>query len=130
MVVYFPMKYNRKRARNPTMWEQLELAAQMQAHWANNQVSVTIDFDREVEGPEIAHALEMYAHRIKGLSFLPTEHHFVQAPKTVITKAEYEEYKAQLLPLDLSDLRTHEVDDKFCDGGTCVMPDYAANDAE
>jgi len=129
-VVYFPMKYNRKRARNPTMWEQLELAAQMQAHWANNQVSVTIDFNREIEGPEIARALEMYAHRIKGLSFLPTENHFVQAPKTVVTQAEYEEYKATLLPLDLSDLRTHEVDDKFCDGGACEVREYAASDAE
>jgi adenosylcobalamin-dependent ribonucleoside-triphosphate reductase len=129
-VVYFPMKYDRKRARNPTMWEQLELAAQMQAHWANNQVSVTIDFDRESEGPEIARALEMYAHRIKGLSFLPTENHFQQAPKTVVTQAVYEEYKATLLPLDLSDLRTHEVDDKFCDGGTCEVREYAASDAE
>lgn len=129
MVVYFPMKYNRTRSRNPTMWEQLELAAQMQAHWANNQVSITVDFDRETEGPEIARALEMYAHRVKGLSFMPTEHHFVQAPKTVITQQEYEEYAAQLLPLDLSDIRTHEVDDKFCDSGTCEIPNLA-QDAE
>jgi len=130
LVVYFPMKYNRKRARNPTMWEQLELAAQMQAHWANNQVSVTIDFDREVEGPEIARALEMYVHRLKGVSFLPTENHFVQAPKTVVTKEEYEEYRETLLPLDLSNLKTHEVDDKFCSSGICEAKYPVTQDAE
>lgn len=124
VVVYFPVKYNRTRHRNPTMWEQLELAAQMQAHWANNQVSVTIDFDPETEGPEIGHALEMYAHRLKGVSFLPrTTTHYAQMPKNVVTKEEYEEYAAQLLPLDLSNLRTHEVDEKFCDaGGLCELP--------
>lgn len=123
-VVYFPMKYNRTRHRNPTMWEQLELAAQMQAHWANNQVSVTVDFDPETEGPEIGSALEMYAHRLKGVSFLPRiTKHYAQLPKNVVTKEEYEEYKTQLLPLDLSNLRTHEVDDKFCDaGGLCDLP--------
>jgi hypothetical protein len=124
VVVYFPMKYIRTRHRNPTMWEQLELAALMQYYWADNQVSVTVDFDPETEGPEIRRALETYAHRLKGVSFLPRKNldHFNQLPKTVITKEAYEEYKAQLLPLDFSDLHTHEVEDKFCDGGTCEIP--------
>lgn len=123
VVVYFPMKYARSRASDPTMWEQLELAALMQFFWADNQVSITVDFDKETEGPEIARALEMYAHRLKGVSFLPRQDHgFTQAPKTVITKEEYEAYKAQLKPLDLSNLNTHEVDDKFCSGDTCQLP--------
>lgn len=122
VVVYFPMHYNRTRARNPSMWEQLEMAALMQAYWADNQVSVTIDFDRDTEGPEIERALNMYASRLKGLSFLPRDDHgYAQPPKAVITKEEYAAYKAQLGTLDFSNLNTHEVEDKFCDGGVCEI---------
>jgi ribonucleotide reductase alpha subunit len=122
VVAYFPMHYPRTRKRAPTMWEQLELAALMQAHWADNQVSISVDFDKESEGPEIGRALTMYAHRLKGVSFFPREDHgYVQPPKTVITKEEYDAYTAQLKPLDLSNLSTHEVEDRFCDGGTCEV---------
>jgi ribonucleoside-triphosphate reductase (thioredoxin) len=121
-VVYFPMHYPRKRKRNPTMWEQLEMAALMQEYWADNQISVTIDFDQETEGPEIQRALESYAHRLKGVSFLPrTNHNYAQPPKQVITREEYEAYKATLKPLDLSGIRTKEVEEKFCDGGLCEI---------
>ena len=124
MVVYFPMHYKRSRKRDPSMWEQLELAALMQYYWADNQVSVTVDFDKVTEGPEIERALMMYAHRLKGLSLLPREDHgYVQAPKTVITKEEYETYRDSLRPVDFSQLQeTREVEDKFCDGGLCELP--------
>lgn len=123
VVAYFPMKYSRNRDRNPTMWEQLELAALMQEYWADNQVSVTIDFDPKTEGPEIKRALEMYAHRLKGVSFLPrNDHGYEQAPKTVITEEEYNEYKNSLRDIDLSDLKAvHEVDDKFCTSAVCEI---------
>jgi hypothetical protein len=106
------------------MWEQFELAALMQYYWADNQVSVTIDFDKVTEGPEIARALSMYAHRLKGLSLLPrSEHGYVQAPKTVISKEEYEAYRDSLKPVDFSQLQeTREFEDKFCDGGLCEVP--------
>ena len=132
VVAYFPMRYSRSRPRNPSMWEQLELAALMQEYWADNQVSVTIDFDRDSEGPEIRRALEMYAHRLKGVSFLPRDDHgYVQAPKTVITEQEYRTYADSLVPLDLSGLRhTHEEDDKFCSSGVCTSPVLAADAAE
>jgi hypothetical protein len=124
MVVYFPMHYKRSRRRDPSMWEQFELAALMQYYWADNQVSVTIDFDKVTEGPEIARALSMYAHRLKGLSLLPrSEHGYVQAPKTVISKEEYEAYRDSLKPVDFSQLQeTREFEDKFCDGGLCEVP--------
>ena len=124
MVVYFPMHYKRSRQRDPSMWEQFELAALMQYYWADNQVSVTIDFDKVTEGPEIARALSMYAHRLKGLSLLPrSEHGYVQAPKTVISKEEYEAYRDSLKPVDFSQLQeTREFEDKFCDGGLCEVP--------
>tara|TARA_R110002050_G_scaffold279443_3_gene426066 strand:+ start:1096 stop:1527 length:432 start_codon:yes stop_codon:yes gene_type:complete len=39
------------------MWEQLNLASFLQEHWADNQVSCTVTFDREQEGSQIEHAL-------------------------------------------------------------------------
>lgn len=126
VVVYFPMHYPGQRSTPTSMWEQLELAALMQEYWADNQVSVTIDFDKATEGPHIQRALEMYAHRLKGLSFLPrNDHGYAQAPKRVCDQAEYESYKAGLLPYDFEGLSTHEVEDKFCDGGVCEVPSLA-----
>lgn len=122
-VVYFPMHYPGQREVPTSMWEQLELAALMQAYWADNQVSVTIDFDPEGEGPQIQRALEMYAHRLKGLSFLPRKNHgYKQAPKRVCDQAEYEAYLSKLSDYDFTGLSTHEVEDKFCDGGVCEIP--------
>lgn len=124
VVAYFPMRFLRARERNPSMWEQLELAALMQEHWADNQVSVTVDFDKDLEGPEIQRALEMYAHRLKGVSFMPREDHgYQQAPKTVVTEQEYTAYNETLQELNLSGLRkAHEEDDKFCSGPVCGLP--------
>lgn len=128
-VVYFPMHYPGQRSTPTSMWEQLELAAMMQAYWADNQVSVTIDFDPVVEGPQIQRALEMYAHRLKGLSFLPRKDHgYAQAPKRVCDQAEYEAYKSKLGTYSFAGLSTHEVEDKFCDGGVCEVPIANADD--
>ena len=123
MVAYFPMHWPGQRNTPSSMWEQLEMAAQMQAYWADNQVSVTIDFDQDVEGPCIGLALEMYANRLKGLSFLPrsAENHYKQLPKRVCSKEEYEQYRDSVREPDFSGIRTHEVDDLFCDGTTCEV---------
>ena len=124
VVAYFPMHWPGQNEKPASMWEQLELAAQMQAYWADNQVSVTVDFDPETEGPQIGLALEMYASRLKGLSFLPrsAEEHYVQLPKRVCTREEYEEYRSVIKDPDFSNLRTHEAEDLFCDGGVCTLP--------
>ena len=42
------------------MWEQLSIAAFMQRNWADNQVSCTVTFDPEKEGPQIANALNFF----------------------------------------------------------------------
>lgn len=122
VVVYFPMHY--PGHTQMTMWQQLEMTALMQYYWANNQVSVTIDFDQETEGHLIVSALEMYGHRLKGVSFLPRDSkEYVQPPKRVVTQQEYEEYRAHLKPLDLSTLhQVHEAEERFCDGSVCELP--------
>lgn len=74
VVVEVPMTYeNDVRVQsNVTMWEQLNLAAFLQEHWSDNQVSATITFDKVREGPQISQALDQYQYRLKGISFLPS----------------------------------------------------------
>ena len=49
------------------MWEQLALAAFLQRHWADNQVSCTVTFDPATEGPQLVPALEYYQYQLKGM---------------------------------------------------------------
>lgn len=122
--IYFPVKeqFFERAVTDVSMWEQLELAAQMQSYWADNQVSVTIKFDKEREGPHIKHALELYETRLKGVSFLPHENHgYEHAPYQPIDKETYERESAKLMPYDLNEA-DNEIIDKFCDGDKCVIP--------
>ena len=74
VVVEVPMTFekNVRVQSDVTMWEQLNLAAFLQEHWSDNQVSATITFDKAREGPQIAQALDQYQYRLKGISFLPS----------------------------------------------------------
>jgi len=72
-----------------SMYDQFNLAAFMQKHWADNGVSVTISYD-ELEIPFIANALEMYQYHLKAVSFLRKEmHEFAQLPEESITNDEF-----------------------------------------
>jgi len=122
VVASFPVEernYDRSKD-DVTMWEQLELAAQMQQFWADNQVSVTVTFDSE-EALDIKYALELYETRLKGVSFLPLEDHgYEQAPYETISQSEYESIKSGITPLDTTDAK-HELTSRFCDGDMCVI---------
>lgn len=121
--VYFPVKeeYFERSKKEVSMWEQLELAAQMQYYWADNQVSVTVTFNKE-EASQIKHALELYETRLKGVSFLPlSDHGFKHAPYQEITKEEYENYRREITPVVNFENVVNEVVDKFCDGDSCEI---------
>jgi hypothetical protein len=121
-VVYFPIheEHFDRSKDDVTMWEQLELAAQLQHYWSDNGVSCTITFKKE-EGLQIKNSLELYESRLKSASFLPiSEHGYVQAPYQEITKEEFEKYAASLKPMNLSG--NNEVQDAFCDGDKCMIP--------
>ena len=122
-VVEFPVHVeNFTRAEHEvSMWEQLSNAAQMQRWWADNQVSCTVKFNKS-EGKDIPNALELYDDQLKGISFLPHEHGYDQAPWEEITKEEYESRISVLGDIDLTESNTHEVTDKFCDGDSCTIP--------
>lgn len=122
-VISFPVHENivTRSKRDVSMWEQLEITAQLQRYWADNQVSATITFSPE-EAKDIKHALEMYETRLKGISFLPSDGGgYKQAPYIKITKDQYEKMSAKLKPYDLSEI-SHESDDKFCDSDKCTIP--------
>ena len=111
------------------MWEQLGLAAFLQRHWADNQVSCTVTFDPETEAAMLPHALDHYQYQLKGVSFLPrvAAGAYAQMPYEAIDEREYERRAHALRPLDFDSfldgregpaLADTQVPDKFCD--TCA----------
>ncbi len=104
-----------------SIWEQTALAADMQRHWADNQVSVTVTFSKE-EADEIGTVLDVFEDRLKSISFLSLgdDHGYVQAPYIEITEAEYNELAARVRPL-VTDAAKVEESDMFCTTDTCML---------
>jgi ribonucleoside-triphosphate reductase (thioredoxin) len=119
--VYFPVaevQFSRAK-RDVSMWEQLEIAAMMQAYWSDNQVSATITYSQKEE-EDIPYALALFDTRLKSVSFLPLEldGQYEHAPYQKMTKEEYEQAVASLKPITVS---TDATNDKFCDGDVCLL---------
>ncbi|MFC1685592.1 fused protease/ribonucleoside-triphosphate reductase [Nanoarchaeota archaeon] len=105
-----------------SMWEQLSIAALMQEHWADNQVSCTITFDPEREGGQIAHALNYFQYKLKGVSFLPklAKGAYRQMPYEAISKEQYHNTVRKLRVLNFEKVHNERADvEKFCDSGVC-----------
>ena len=122
-----------RTARQVSMWEQLSLAAFLQRHWADNQVSCTVTFDPATEGDHIVHALNYFQYQLKGISFLPriAAGAYKQMPYEEISEEEYKSRVSLLHTLELSSggVATSYADrtiDRFCDGDTCENPAIAA----
>jgi hypothetical protein len=123
MVISFPVKVDslERRKNEVSLREKVDLAAQMQRHWSDNQVSCTAEFDPETEGEEIPRLLEAYEDRLKGISFLPmTDHGYEQPPYEEITEEEYEEMLSQVQPIEGANIE-HDQEDKFCSGAACEV---------
>ncbi|TMW63821.1 hypothetical protein Poli38472_002762 [Pythium oligandrum] len=109
-------------------WEQLSLAAFLQRHWADNQVSCTVTFDPEREGEQLAPALDYFQYQLKGVSLLPrlAMGAYAQMPYESIDEATYHEKLSRLKPLRF-DTSLHvdanavqDVPDQFCEA--CEVP--------
>jgi adenosylcobalamin-dependent ribonucleoside-triphosphate reductase len=123
VVVEFPVKeeFFDRAKKDVSMWEQLELAAQMQSYWSDNAVSATITFSG-AEAENIKHALELYETRLKSVSFLPMKDHgYVQAPYEAITKQEYDSMVAKITPITHNGNIKRDMEDRFCDGEACMI---------
>ena len=113
-----------RKVSDVSMWEQLSLAAFMQQHWADNQVSCTVSFDPEAEGHDLAHALDVFQYQLKGISFIPRcpGGAFPQMPYEEISPDTYAHLKARLRPVAYGPVEAHDpAPERFCDGDTCVL---------
>jgi ribonucleotide reductase alpha subunit len=133
MVVEIPVSLgdNVRTLENVSMWEQLHMAAFMQKWWADNQVSCTVSFDRETEGPHIAAALKFFQYDLKGISFLPKDNKaYPQMPYEPITAEKYHELMEHVKPVEWeSEIYQEEppsaqqmpAELMYCDGDKCAL---------
>ena len=106
------------------MWEQLSLAAFMQKYWADNQVSCTVTFDPETEGPQIPFALNYFQYQLKGISLLPKMEQgaYRQMPYEEVSKEEYDKMVKSLGFLSFRQVKGAEAEvEKFCNNDTCEL---------
>ena len=108
-----------------TIWEQFSLAAFMQRHWADNQVSCTVTFDPETEGAQIPHVLKYFQYQLKGISLLPRHDYgaYKQMPYEAIDEKEYNKQINKLGKLTFGVIKNEEAEvDKFCNNDSCELP--------
>ena len=114
-----------RTASELSIWEQFSLAAFMQRHWADNQVSCTVTFDPETEANEIAPALNYFQYHLKGISLLPRHDYgaYKQMPYESINEKEYNKQVKKLKNLTFGVIKNEEAEiDKFCNNDTCEIP--------
>ena len=108
-----------------SIWEQFSLAAFMQRHWADNQVSCTVTFDPEKEGGQIPQVLNYFQYHLKGISLLPRHDYgaYQQMPYEAIDEKTYDKEVKKLGKLTFGSIKNEEADiDKFCNNDSCEIP--------
>lgn len=121
-VISFPLHVpNLKRAKaDVPVWEKVDLAAQLQYYWSDNQVSCTAEFDPETETSHLTHILTSYENRLKAIVFLPGHGHaYDQAPYETLTLEAYRRRVESLEPLKGDLEHEHELEARFCEGTAC-----------
>lgn len=106
-----------------SMWEQLNLAAFMQKHWSDNQVSCTVTFKKE-EADQIVHALNVFQYQLKGISFLPKMETkaYPQMPYEKIDEKTYHKILEGIKPIKFKEVEGEKVEvERFCNNDTCTI---------
>ena len=114
-----------RTAAELSIWEQFSLAAFLQRHWADNQVSCTVTFDPEKEGEEIPNVLNYFQYHLKGISLLPRHDYgaYPQMPYEAIEEKEYDKQLKKLGKLTFGVIHNEEAEvDKFCNNVSCEIP--------
>jgi len=114
-----------RTASDLSIWEQFSLAAFMQRHWADNQVSCTVTFNPEEEGDQISNVLNYYQYHLKGISLLPRHDYgaYKQMPYEAIDEKTYHFEADRLGKLTFGIIKNEEAEiDKFCNNDTCEIP--------
>ena len=128
MVVEVPVDVGEgiRTAAELSIWEQFSLAAFLQRHWADNQVSCTATFDPETEADQLSYVLNYFQYRLKGISLLPRHPlgAYKQMPYEAITEQEYDKQVKKLGHLSFVGVEGEEAEiDKFCNNDVCDIPD-------
>ena len=126
MVVEVPVDVGEgiRTAAELSIWEQFSLAAFLQRHWADNQVSCTATFDPETESEQLPHVLNYFQYRLKGISLLPRHPlgAYKQMPYEAIDEVEYNKQVKKLGRLSFVGVEGEEADvDKFCNNDVCEI---------
>lgn len=106
LVVSFPVAvpHVERTAAEVSLREKVDLAAQLQHYWSDNQVSCTADFDPRLGDAELSRVLSSYEDRLKAITFLPRERHgYAQPPYEAISAATFEQMRRGLEPLSRQD---------------------------
>jgi len=134
-VISFPVcsGENVRTEESVCMWEQLNLASFLQKYWADNQVSCTVTFDPEREGPQMPYALNYFQYMLKGISFLPRLNYnqiYKQAPYEEINEEVYNEMMALINTTSTGEESplngrvrkgVDPLPELYCDGDKCVL---------
>ena len=113
-----------KTASELTIWEQFSLAAFMQRHWADNQVSCTATFDPKNEGDQLSNVLNYFQYHLKGISLLPRHDlgAYKQMPYEAINEKTYYKLLSKINKLSFGMIKGEEAQvEKFCDGDFCEV---------
>lgn len=110
-----------------SMWEQFALASFLQKYWADNQVSCTVSFDPEKEGPYLKQALQYHQYSLKGISALPRRDlsMYPHLPYETISQTQFEELSSKInQKLARRIGRDNQNDSRpelFCSNDSCTM---------
>ena len=121
-VVEIPVSVGECKTINEvTIWEQLLIAAFLQEHWADNQVSCTVTF-KEWEKNQIETALNYFQYKLKGISFLPKTStvSYSQMPYEEISKEQYEKLIKNIVGLKTKNITEDSKPELFCDNESCI----------
>ena len=115
-----------RTAAELSIWEQFSLAAFLQRHWADNQVSCTATFNPETEANQLPHVLNYFQYKLKGISLLPRLNGgaYRQMPYEAIDEKQYDKIVSKLKKLNFRRVKGNKaIVDKFCDGDVCEIPE-------
>ena len=127
MVVEVPVDVGEgiRTAAELSIWEQFSLAAFLQRHWADNQVSCTATFNPETEAEQLPHVLNYFQYKLKGISLLPRHDYgaYQQMPYEAIDEKTYDKQVSKLGKLSFVGIEGEEAEvDKFCNNDNCEIP--------
>lgn len=112
-----------------SMWEKVALAALMQRDWADNAVSVTISFNKDIEGDQIAPLIHSYEGQLKAISFLPyatdKKNVYAQMPMDPVPLELVNSYRAGLGTVDFGGVYQGGAEaqgERYCDTEVCEIP--------